>query len=152
MNINMVGGVIMLNKAIALAVNYHIGQFDKSGELYILHPLRVMLNPCLKTEKERIVAVLHDIIEDTDCHLDELKQFGEDVVVALTAISRVKNESYTDYLDRVKKNTLALSIKLADIEDNLNPIRLNRLSPIVRDRLKNKYHEALTYLRGGCCE
>jgi len=137
----------MLNKAIIIATTYHAGQVDKCGQAYILHPLRVMLTPTLITDQERIVAVLHDVLEDTTCLIETLHEFDEDIVEALIAITHLNNESQLDYLSRVKANPLALTVKLADINDNLMPFRLDRLPLIERERLIEKYGKYLLYLR-----
>ena len=137
----------MLNKAIIVATTYHTGQVDKGGQVYILHPLRVMLTPTLTTDQERIVAVLHDVLEDTICLVETLQEFGQDIVEALIAITHLKNEPQLDYLSRVKANPLALTVKLADIMDNLTSFRLDQLSMTDRERLIEKYHKALFYLR-----
>lgn len=137
-----------LNQAIAMAAYYHTSQIDKCGEPYILHPLRVMLHPSLKSDQERMVAVLHDVVEDTKCRIEDLKEFGEDVVEAIQAISHIKNESAMDYLKRVKANPLALTVKLADIEDNLSPARVDRLATGDRERIVAKHHKANAFLKG----
>lgn len=137
-----------LNDAIALAAHWHNEQKDKSGQPYILHPIRVMLQ--MKTDTERIVAVLHDIIEDTLMTSDELREYGysDEVVKAVDAVSKYpgSREPYFAYLDRVKENPLALKVKLADIRDNLMQERLDELSAETRQRLVAKYHSAITYL------
>lgn len=138
----------MLNKAISLAATYHVGQVDKNGQAYILHPLRVMLNPSLTTDQERIVAVLHDVLEDTTCSVGNLHEFGREIVKALIAITHLKNEPQRDYLSRVKADPLALKVKFADIQDNLTPSRLDGLSSTDRVRLIEKYQLALSFLQG----
>lgn len=140
----------MLNKAIILATTKHAMQKDKGGQPYILHPLRVMLNSSLATNEERIVAVLHDVIEDTDCSVAVLGEqgFTPDIIAAIAAITHLENESQLDYLSRVKANPLAMTVKLADITDNLTPARLDQLSALDRQRLTQKYKIALDYLRG----
>ena len=90
-----------LEKAISIAVTAHRGQRDKAGKPYILHPLRLM-QKCA-TEAEMIVAVLHDVIEDTDVSIDDLEREGFDteVLQALLCLTKAKGESYPDFIARV---------------------------------------------------
>ncbi len=113
-----------IEDAIALAVAAHRGQLDKAGKPYILHPLRVMLQ--FKDPEEMIVAVLHDVIEDTAITLRDLRGQGysDKVLHALAALTRHEDETYTDFIDRAAKNPLARRIKLADLADNMNLHRL----------------------------
>jgi len=110
---------------VALASRAHRGQLDKAGQAYILHPLRVMLQ--FDDEPARIVAVLHDVLEDTSVTADSLRQAGysEKVLAALEALSRRPGESYEDFIDRAAKNPLARRVKLADLADNMNMKRLS---------------------------
>jgi GTP diphosphokinase / guanosine-3',5'-bis(diphosphate) 3'-diphosphatase len=137
-----------LDKAIILAAEYHIGQTDKIEEPYILHPIRVMLQ--MKTESARIVAVLHDIIEDTEMSADNLLFLGypDKVVDAVVAITKQPGEKYLDYLGRVNANPIARKVKIADIKDNLSEDRIKKLLPSVRARLWHKYQQALSFLKG----
>lgn len=130
-----------LEQAISIASLAHEGQLDKGGEPYILHPLRVMMH--LDDKKQRIVAVLHDVIEDTKITDQYLLDQGlnyELVNVVLT-LTRCKNESYDEYLKRICFDEFAIIIKLADLEDNMDMSRLK--NPIGKDydRLK-KYGNA----------
>ena len=115
-----------LGHAIMIATEAHWGQTDKGGQPYILHPLRVMAG--MNTQKERIVAVLHDVIEDADTYsIDQATaDFGIDVAMALDAITKRDGEPYSDYLARVGTNLLATVVKLADLEDNSDLKRLRR--------------------------
>lgn len=114
----------LLEQAIALAVEKHRGQSDKSGAPYILHPLRMMTR--MKTTEAMIVAVLHDVVEDTDTSLADLRQMGfpESVVAAVDALSRRADESYEEFTARAGANPLARPVKIADLEDNMNLLRL----------------------------
>ena len=93
-----------LADAIALAVEAHRGQMDKSGDSYILHPLRVMFG--CETATERIVAVLHDVVEDTGRSFDDLRAMGysEEVLAALDCVTRRKGESYEKFVERAASN------------------------------------------------
>jgi (p)ppGpp synthase/HD superfamily hydrolase len=133
--------------AIVLATEAHAGQTDKVNEPYILHPIRVML--AVSSERAKIVAMLHDVIEDSHYTAEDLrKQFDDEIVDAVVAISKVKGESYEEYLHRVKANSLAREVKIADVRDNASPIRLYKLEPETVKRLTTKYMKALKFLEG----
>lgn len=112
-----------LEDAIALAARAHRGQVDKGGQPYILHVLRVMLRQ--EDETARIVAVLHDVLEDTPVTLADLQTAGYDehVCEAVDCLTRRSAETYEDMIERVAANPLARQVKLADLADNLNPER-----------------------------
>jgi len=118
-----------LEDAIALAVEAHHGQKDKNGQPYILHPLRVMLR--LESERERIVGVLHDVIEDTPTTLADLLALGylEDVVTAIEHMTRREDETYEQFTERAASDPIARRVKLADLEDNLDVRRLATVTP-----------------------
>ena len=139
-----------LADAIQLAAFAHSGQKDKAGEDYILHPLRVMLQ--METEEERIVAVLHDVIEDTLTGAYELRghNIPERCVQAVEAVTRGVQEPVEEYYYRIKKNPLALKVKLADIRDNMDAGRMNLLDAETRNRLFKKYDKALSILLAPC--
>ncbi|AWX55388.1 HD domain-containing protein [Brevibacillus brevis] len=134
-----------LDKAILIAVNAHKGQTDKGGYTYILHPLRVMLS--MDTESSRIVAVLHDVVEDTDVTLTDLRQqgFSEQIITAIDCLTRRSGESYMQFIERVKQNDLARAVKIADINDNKDLSRIPSPTKEDIERLK-KYNEALNRL------
>lgn len=129
--------------AIRMATDAHWGQVDKNGDPYILHPIRVMMK--MDTEFERICAVLHDVLED-----DKRGRFDfyevENVYDVLVLLTREKDEPYMDYIKRLAENPVARKVKIADIVDNMDPERMNRLDPKTRERLSNKYCGALRYL------
>lgn len=106
-----------IEKALQIAAQAHEGQKDKSGEPYILHPLRAMMS--VQGEEAQIVAVLHDVIEDTSVTVDDLRRAGisEKVVAALLCVTHGK-EPYAEYVVRCKGNEIARRVKLADLEDN----------------------------------
>lgn len=137
-----------LQKAIEIATQAHAGQVDKAGNEYIGHPLRVM--EMGKTEEEKIVGVLHDVIEDTDWTFERLEAegFSKEVIDALRCVTKVsENENYDDFIERVKKNPLAVAVKLNDLSDNMDIRRLPYLSDKDVKRLK-KYLEAYKKLIG----
>lgn len=131
----------MLNKAIEIASRAHAGQVDKGGEPYILHPLRVMLSR--ENELERICAVLHDVVEDSEVTFDELRKqgFSEDVIAVLDCLTKRKGESYDKFIDRVLKNETACRVKLADLYDNMDLTRIKNPTEEDIARIK-KYREA----------
>jgi (p)ppGpp synthase/HD superfamily hydrolase len=138
--------VFTLEDAITIATAAHDGQVDKSGRPYIGHPLRVMAS--MTGEHEQMTAVLHDVIEDTPVTAGDLLARGCPAVVvdAVVALSHLPEEPQEDYLRRVAANPLALSVKRADIGDNLSPARMARLDAATQDRLKTKYARALRLL------
>lgn len=139
--------ISLLEKSIIIATTAHSGQFDKGGNPYILHPLRVMLS--LDNDEDRIVGILHDVLEDTSITLIHLEDNGFldeiEILDALVSITRKSNESYKDFILRVKLNPIALRVKLADLKDNMNISRIN--SPTEKDFLRiEKYKKAYKLL------
>ncbi len=131
----------LIEKALQLALDAHIGQTDKSGEAYIFHPLRLMAK--VKTEEEKAVALLHDVIEDSEHTKESLIKEGipNVVVDAVLALTKQEGESYESFIARAKENELAKSVKIADLEDNINILRLSELNQKDLERVK-KYHSA----------
>ena len=137
-----------LQRAIEIATEAHKGQFDKSGKDYIGHPLRVM--EMGKTEEEKIVGVLHDVIEDTDWTFETLAEegFSKEVINALRCVTKLsENENYDYFIERIKKNPLAVAVKINDLSDNMDIRRLPYLSDKDVKRLK-KYLKAYKKLIG----
>ncbi|HJN68199.1 MAG: HD domain-containing protein [Candidatus Marinimicrobia bacterium] len=134
-----------LGRAIELAKQHHKGQTNKAGKPYIEHPLRVMNQ--MKSEEEKIVAVLHDIVEDTDISLNDLRNegFSEEVVSAVECLTKQVGENYDSYIERISFNPLAVKIKLADLEDNRDLTRLPQVTDMNLERLE-KYEKALEKL------
>jgi (p)ppGpp synthase/HD superfamily hydrolase len=118
-------GQAELSRAIALAAIAHAEQVDKSGKAYILHPLRVMHRCQPHGDTAQIVAVLHDVVEDTWVTLEHLRALGfsEDAIAGVDAISHREGEEYFDYIERCIANRTAALVKLADLEDNSDPVR-----------------------------
>ncbi len=134
-----------IDKAISLASEAHFGQIDKAGQPYILHPLRLMFNFSL--ESEMIVAILHDVIEDSHFTLNDLKQqgFADEIINAVECLSKKQGENYEDFITRLSSNKLAKKIKIVDIKDNMNLSRLDQVNESDLFRVK-KYHKALKLL------
>jgi guanosine-3',5'-bis(diphosphate) 3'-pyrophosphohydrolase len=135
----------LLDLAIKIAEKAHEGQFDKADQPYILHPLTVMAQ--MDDVESKIVAVLHDAIEDSDLSITELSQqgFPELITEAIAAITKLDGELYDDYLLRVMGNAIALKVKIADVSHNMDISRI--ANPTVRDfqRLE-KYQKVLKQL------
>lgn len=140
-----------LERAIAIAARVHEGQFDKAGEPYILHPLRIMMR--MPDETSRIVAVLHDVLEDSppaDKWTAERLQaegFAIDVVDAVLSVSRLdpEGETYEAFIERAATNKVGRVVKIADLEDNMNLLRMKNVRPKDLERL-DRYHKAWAYL------
>ncbi|OWA34119.1 GTP pyrophosphokinase [Saccharibacillus sp. O16] len=134
-----------LARAIALAAQHHEGQTDKGGRPYIFHPVRLMLKAL--TEQEQIVAVLHDTIEDTELTLDDLRRegFSEEIVEAVDRLSRRDDETYHEFILRIKENRLAARVKILDLQDNMDLTRIKKPSEKDQKRLV-KYSRALDTL------
>jgi (p)ppGpp synthase/HD superfamily hydrolase len=113
-----------LEEAIRLAVEAHHGQRDKVGQPYILHPLRVMFR--LNAEVEKIVGILHDVVEDTKYTFDDLRRMGysEEILKALDGVTKRGGESYEEFVLRSKANPISKQVKLADLEDNMDIRRM----------------------------
>lgn len=122
-----------LQRAIEIAVAAHAGQTTKNGDPYILHPLAVM--SMLYTHEEKIVGVLHDVIEDTT--IDDLlaEGFDDNVIGALEALNHIKGIPYDEYIEIVAQNILAVKVKLADLKHNMD---VSRLHPPIQEYFRKK--------------
>src|SRR5688572_15777823 len=114
----------LVEKAIGIAVTAHRGQTDKADAPYILHPLRLMCR--MESDTARIVAVLHDVIEDTTVTAEDLRRegFPDEVLDALACVTKREGEEYADFVRRAATNPVARRVKLADLEDNMDARRL----------------------------
>ena len=131
-----------IGDAIKLAVDAHERQMDKGGQPYILHPLRLML--AVNSESARIVALLHDVVEDNPTFtLEKLRLAGypQDVLDALDCLTKRPGEHYSDFIDRIKPNVLARKVKLADLRDNMDVTRLPKVTSDDLERLQ-RYRDA----------
>ncbi len=130
---------ITLADAIALATQAHAGQLDKNGTPYINHPLAVMA--MVTGEDEQIVAVLHDVLEDTRVTPDELAAAGVTNVqlTALCALTHLPHENYVHYVQRALNDPIGRVVKIADFDHNYNPERLALLDHDTAKRLRKKY-------------
>ena len=136
-----------LERAIQIATEAHHGQVDKAGNDYILHPLRVMeLGNSLE---EKIVGVLHDVVEDTDWTFERLADEGFSPIIldALRCVTKLsEDEPYDHFISRVQANPLAIAVKLNDLSDNMDIRRLKTLTEKDFIRLQ-KYHKAYWRLK-----
>lgn len=139
----------MLAIAISIASSGHKGQLDKGGKAYILHPLRIMMR--LRTDDAELmqIAVLHDLLEDTNYTSEHLRGIGfsERVLEALEFLTHKKGVSYEYYIIKISKNKDATRIKVEDLRDNSDITRLKGVTE--RDlRRVEKYHKAFLFLEG----
>ncbi|QUH21877.1 GTP pyrophosphokinase [Alkaliphilus sp. B6464] len=136
----------LLEQAIIIATKAHAGQIDKGGNLYILHPLSIMLK--MPDDRSKIVAVLHDIIEDTSITPEDLKNlgFGDDILIPLDYLTRKKNETYMEFVRRAAQHPVSKLVKMADIENNMDLTRISNPTKKDYDRVK-KYEKALKILK-----
>lgn len=125
-------------KAINIAYNAHMGQKDKFGIPYIFHPAH--LAELMDTEDECIVAILHDVVEDTDVTFEELeKEFSKEAIDALKLLTHDKKVPYEKYILNLKDNPIAKKVKLADLKHNSDKTRLEHITP--KDIIRNKKYE-----------
>jgi len=131
----------IIEKSLEIALEAYSGKTDKAGETYILHPLRLMSK--METEEEMSVALLHDVVEDSDLTADDLLNRGipSIVVNAVLSLTKRHGENYESFIERVLENKLAAKIKKVDIEDNINVLRLNSVTNKDLERVA-KYHKA----------
>ena len=131
----------LIDTALAIALRAHTGVVDKAGQPYILHPIRLMLK--MNLDEEKATALLHDVIEDSNITADDLLAEGipETVITAVLALTRQEGETYKAFVLRAKQNPIARKVKIADIEDNLNVLRIKQLTEKDLSRIA-KYHKA----------
>lgn len=135
----------LLEKAAKICVTKHAGQRDKSGTAYFLHPMRVAMR--CRTDEEKIVAMLHDVIEDTDATAEYLIEegFPKYIVDSILSVTKEAGENYEDFVARAKADPIGKVVKLYDLEDNLNVLRLDTLTDDMAQRY-NRYLRARTFL------
>lgn len=139
---------ILLAKAIALAADRHKDQFDKGGKPYILHVLKVM--HYAKTEDLEVlqIAVLHDVVEDTDVTYVDLRNMGfsERVIAGIRALTKVKGQTHDEYLAGILANRDAIVVKMADLRHNSD---IRRLKGVTEKDVKRvvKYHNMWVMLK-----
>ena len=135
----------MTKIALKLCFEAHKDQIDKSGMPYVFHPFH--LAEQMADENTTIVALLHDVIEDTEYTLDDLRKFGfaEDVLSAISLMTHADDVPYMEYVVKIKTNPIAKAVKLADLKHNSDMSRLDRITQIDEERAK-KYTQAIELL------
>lgn len=140
-----------LEKALEIAAKAHAGQLDKAGQPYILHPLQVMLR--VSGSEARIAAVLHDVVEDSDYTLTDLKNagFSETVLSAVEALTKQAGENRIQAAKRAAADPLARIVKLADNAENMNLARIPNPTHEDFARLQ-EYQQVREILLGQSCK
>lgn len=135
----------LYDHALRIAIRAHEGQQDKSGREYVMHPIRVA-ERC-KDSRTKIVALLHDTIEDTDVTIEYLRKegFPEEIIDAVLSVTKQEGENYEDFVRRAAKNAIGKEVKIADLEDNMDIRRLIEIKEEDVARLR-KYLRAWQYL------
>jgi len=140
----------MLGKAIAITSEAFVGVKDKGGKDYILHCLRVMNGVIHLGEDYACVAVMHDLLEDTDYTAKDLYDLGfkSDIVNNVVAMTHKRGASYSEYIMEISKHTIATECKKSDLRDNSDITRLKGISEKDTKRIE-KYHKAYMFLTTG---
>jgi GTP diphosphokinase / guanosine-3',5'-bis(diphosphate) 3'-diphosphatase len=128
-----------LERAIEIAAHAHAGQVDKAGQPYILHPLRVMLS--VNSLPEKMAAVMHDVVEDTNVTLADLQSegFAPEVLAAIDALTKTPGETRLAAAQRALVNPIARVVKLADVKDNMDLSRISE--PTEKDYARLKEYQ-----------
>ena len=137
-------------KALALCFSAHKDQLDKSGMPYVFHPFH--LAEQMQDELSTVVALLHDIVEDTPITLDDLHamEFHTEVIEALALLTHNSATPYMEYIRAIKTNPLARAVKLADLRHNSDLTRLDTIDDTALNRQK-KYEAAIKLLENESC-
>ena len=127
-----------------IAYEAHKNQVDKSGVPYIYHPIHVAEQ--MNTENECIIALLHDVVEDTNVTFKQLEEvFSKEIIDILKLLTREENIEYDEYIKRIKNNSIACKVKIADLTHNLDKTRLDFVTEVDVKR-NEKYKKALQIL------
>ena len=137
----------MTKKALRLSFDAHKDQLDKGGMPYVYHPYHVAEQ--MTTEETVVVALLHDVVEDTNLTLDDIRAqgFSDSVLEALALLTHNDAISYLDYVAAIKTNPIARVVKLADLQHNSDISRLDKIDETARKRIE-KYQTAIALLKG----
>lgn len=134
----------LTRKAMIIAYEAHKNQVDKSGVPYIYHPIHVVEQ--MDTENECIIALLHDVVEDTNVTFKQLEEvFSKEIIDILKLLTREENIEYDEYIKRIKNNSIACKVKIADLTHNLDKTRLDFVTEVDVKR-NEKYKKALQIL------
>lgn len=136
----------MIKKALKLMYEKHKDQVDKAGMPYVLHPLTVASK--MTDENTTIVALLHDIVEDTNTSLEDLinEGFSKDIIDAISCLTHPDGVDYYDYVKQIGTNEIATKVKIADLEHNSDLTRLDNITKLDIQR-RNKYLTCIEYLK-----
>jgi len=136
----------LTKKAIRIAFDAHKEHTDKTGLPYIFHPFH--LAEQMETEDEVIVALLHDVVEDSNITLEDLRArgFSENVMEAVSLLTHDNGVEYMDYIEKIKSNPLAVKVKLADLRHNSDVTRLDEIDDKASARIE-KYNVAMSALK-----
>ena len=147
--LNMSDGI---RYAYLLAEEAHKGQKDKAGKDYIFHPMRVA--SIVKDEESHIItALLHDVVEDTDITIDDLRdKFSNEIIESLKLLTHDKSVDYREYVIGLRNNDIARDVKMSDLIDNMNLDRFDIVTDKDRDRVKFKYKPSFMFLIGALSE
>ena len=142
----MIDWAELLDKAAILSVHAHQGQRDIMGQPYFQHPMRVAM--ACSTPQEKIVALLHDVIEATTTSSEDLLEMGfpDEIVDAIISVTKISGEPYVESVARAAQNSIGRVVKFHDLEDNLNIFRLNDLDDEMARRL-NRYLRTYHFLK-----
>lgn len=135
----------MIDKALQLATKAHKGQIDKGGNPYISHPIAVSM--MMRSGDEKVVALLHDVVEDSDITFEMLEDYGfsNEIIDAIRSITKCNGEDYNDYITRVKQNPIARKVKIEDLKHNMDLSRISE--PCEKDYKRiEKYKDILNKL------
>lgn len=134
----------LTRKAMIIAYEAHKNQVDKSGVPYIYHPIHVAEQ--MDTENECIIALLHDVVKDTNVTFKQLEEvFSKEIIDILKLLTREENIEYDEYIKRIKNNSIACKVKIADLTHNLDKTRLDFVTEVDVKR-NEKYKKALQIL------
>ena len=134
----------LTRKAMIIDYEAHKNQVDKSGVPYIYHPIHVAEQ--MDTENECIIALLHDVVEDTNVTFKQLEEvFSKEIIDILKLLTREENIEYDEYIKRIKNNSIACKVKIADLTHNLDKTRLDFVTEVDVKR-NEKYKKALQIL------
>lgn len=139
MKLQKKNSIVNYLKAFRIAYKAHKGQKDKGGNNYIMHPVRVSLK--CKGLDSKIVALLHDVVEDTKIKIEELSLLSNDQKIALELLTHDKRVPYNIYINKIKSNEIAKEVKMNDLLDNINLSRLKKITVKDLERQK-KYKNA----------
>ena len=141
----------LTKKAMKLCFDAHQHQVDKSGMPYVFHPMIVAER--MTSELTTTVALLHDVVEDTDYTLEDLRAMGypEEVISALSLLTHAPSVPYMDYVKEIAKNPIAREVKLGDLRHNSDIARLSKVTEKDLSRVE-KYRKAIEYLESVACQ